>query len=97
MNQNHCSRSRHAIGYLSLRNPSIYLSIVLVVLFFISLIKSLSTVYLGPFAVMTWLSFFMCIGVRILIGGLFIILQPKWDTRYTGSRKTACADEGKEG
>jgi len=80
-----------------LKNPSIYLSIVLLVLFFISLIKSLSTVYLRPFAVMTWLSFFMCIGAPILIGGLFIILQPKWDARYTDSRKTVCTDEGKEG
>jgi hypothetical protein len=97
MNKDNSCHSRYSIDFLSLKNPSIYLSIVLLVLFFISLIKSLSTVYLGPFAVMTWMSFFLCIGVPILIGGLFIVLQPKWDARYTESRKNVCENEGKEG
>jgi hypothetical protein len=97
MNTSCRSHTKYGISFLSLKNPSIYLSIVLVVLFFVSLIKSLSTVYLGPFALMTWLSFFMCIGAPILIGGLFILLQPKWDARYGESRETVCADEGKEG
>jgi hypothetical protein len=97
MNTSCRSHTKYGISFLSLKNPSIYLSIVLVVLFFVSLMKSLSTVYLGPFALMTWLSFFMCIGAPILIGGLFILLQPKWDARYGESRETVCADEGKEG
>lgn len=97
MNTSCRSHTKYGISFLSLKNPSIYLSIVLVVLFFVSLMKSLSTVYLGPFALMTWLSFFMCIGAPILIGGLFILLQPKWDARYGESRETVCADEGEEG
>jgi hypothetical protein len=84
------------INPLSLKNPSIYLSIILSVLFFISLLKPLSSIYLGPFAVMTWLSFFMCIGAPILIGGLFIALQPKWDAGYTDGRKLGKAKDGKE-
>ncbi len=97
MNSSCRSRTRYGISFLSIKNPSIYLSILIVLIFFTSLIKPLSTVYIGPFAVMTWMSFFLCIGAPIIIGGLFIALQPKWDARYDESRETACTDEGKDG
>lgn len=82
------------INFLSLKNPSIYLSLILVVVFFISLFKPLASIYWGPFAVMTWISFFMCIGATVIVGCLFITLQPKWDAKYTNARKQKKA--GKE-
>ena len=83
---------RDKVEFLSIKNPSIYLSIILVGLFFFSLIKPFGYIYVGPFAIMTWLSFFMCIIAPVLIGGLFIKLQPKWDAQFSATRE----DEGKE-
>jgi len=78
--------------FLSIRNPSIWISLILAGIFFFSLIKSFGYIYWGPFAIMTWLSFFMCIGAPIILGGLFIKLQPKWDEQFSATTKSS--DEG---
>jgi putative exporter of polyketide antibiotics len=75
------------VSFCSIKNPSIYLSIIIAGTFFISLCKPLGYIYWGPFAVMTWLSFFMCIGMPIIIGSIFIRLQSKRDAQYTAARQ----------
>ena len=81
--------SENETSFLSIRNPSIWISIILAGIFFFSLIKAYGYIYWGPFAIMTWLSFFMCIGAPIILGGLFIKLQPDWDKKFSASRKSS--------
>lgn len=81
--------TQHDTRFLSIKNPSIYISIILAGLFFLSLIKQFGYIYVGPFAIMTWISFFMCIIAPVLFGGLFIKLQPKWDARISAARADA--------